>query len=153
MRRSLILPAALLWLVPSADVVLAADPPAEHGQTEAAEQPHGEEAAHGDTTGTHGDDYDVLVVPALYVASDALLGRLVSFVENGGHLVLTLKSGFADESSRIRWVRAPGPLREAAGFSYQEFSFDFKTYHKKEDSHQTIVDPQQQWLIDLETSN
>ena len=71
---------------------------------------------------TNLDDYDVLVVPALYVASDALLGRLVSFVENGGHLVLTLKSGFADESSRIRWARAPGPLREAAGFSYQEFS-------------------------------
>jgi F-type H+-transporting ATPase subunit a len=61
MRRSLILLAALLWLVPSADVVLAADPPAEHGQTEAAEQPHGEEAAHGDTTGTHGDDYDPVI--------------------------------------------------------------------------------------------
>ncbi len=67
-------------------------------------------------------DYDVLVVPALYVASDALLGRLVAFVEGGGHLLLTFKSGFADEHSRVRWSRAPGPLREAAGFSYQEFS-------------------------------
>jgi beta-galactosidase len=67
-------------------------------------------------------DYDVLVVPALYVASDALLGRLVDFVKGGGHLLLTFKSGFADEHSRVRWSRAPGPLREAAGFSYQEFS-------------------------------
>src|ERR1700689_814352 len=35
---------------------------------------------------------------------------------------LTFKSGFANENSAVRWVRAPGPLREAAGFSYQEFS-------------------------------
>jgi beta-galactosidase len=68
------------------------------------------------------EEYDVLLVPALYVASDELLGRLVDFVRRGGHLLLTFKSGFADEHSRIRWSRAPGPLREAAGFSYQEFS-------------------------------
>jgi len=36
--------------------------------------------------------------------------------------VMTFKSGFANENSAVRWVRAPGPLREAAGFSYQEFS-------------------------------
>jgi beta-galactosidase len=66
--------------------------------------------------------YDVLVVPPLYVADDALLGRLAAFVERGGHLLLTFKSGFCDEHSRVRWTRAPGPLREAAGFSYQEFS-------------------------------
>ena len=35
---------------------------------------------------------------------------------------MTFKSGFANENSAVRWVRAPGPLREAAGFSYQEFS-------------------------------
>jgi beta-galactosidase len=36
--------------------------------------------------------------------------------------VMTFKSGFANENSAVRWVRAPGPLREACGFSYQEFS-------------------------------
>jgi beta-galactosidase len=66
--------------------------------------------------------YDVLLVPPLYIADDALLERLVAFVEQGGHLLLTFKSGFCDEHSRVRWTRAPGPLREAAGFSYQEFS-------------------------------
>jgi beta-galactosidase len=71
---------------------------------------------------TNLQDYDVLVVPALYVASDELLGRLVAFVKGGGHLLLTFKSGFADEHSRVRWSRAPGPLRQAAGFSFQEFS-------------------------------
>jgi beta-galactosidase len=67
-------------------------------------------------------DYQVIVVPPLYIAGDALLEKLSAFVENGGHLVLSLKSGFCDEYSTVRWTRAPGPLRKAAGFSYQEFS-------------------------------
>jgi beta-galactosidase len=66
--------------------------------------------------------YDVLLVPPLYVASDALLGKISEFAQAGGHVVLTFKSGFTDEHSSVRTVRAPGPLREAAGLSYQEFS-------------------------------
>jgi len=66
--------------------------------------------------------YAVIVAPPLYVADDALLRRLVEFVRAGGHLVLSFKSGFANEYSTVRWTRMPGPLREAAGFSYQEFS-------------------------------
>ena len=66
--------------------------------------------------------YKLLVVPALYIADDALLNRIADYVKNGGHVVMTFKSGFANENSAVRWVRAPGPLREAAGFSYQEFS-------------------------------
>jgi beta-galactosidase len=67
-------------------------------------------------------DYQVIVVPPLYIASDALLERLSSFVAQGGHLLLTLKTGFCDENSMVRPVRAPGPLRKACGFYYQEFS-------------------------------
>ncbi len=66
--------------------------------------------------------YKVVVAPPLYIASDALLERLVDYVRAGGHLVLTLKSGFCDEYSTVRAAMAPGPLREAAGFHYQEFS-------------------------------
>ena len=66
--------------------------------------------------------YKVLIVPALYISDDALLQRISDYVKNGGHVVMTFKSGFANENSAVRWVRAPGPLREAAGFSYQEFS-------------------------------
>jgi beta-galactosidase len=66
--------------------------------------------------------YDVLVVPPLYVASDALLGKIADFAKAGGHVLLTLKSGFTNEWNTVRWTRAPGPLREAGGFSYQEFS-------------------------------
>ena len=43
-------------------------------------------------------------------------------MKGGGHVLMTFKSGFANENSAVRWVTAPGPLREAAGFSYQEFS-------------------------------
>jgi beta-galactosidase len=66
--------------------------------------------------------YKLLIVPALYIVDDALLQRISDYVKNGGHVVMTFKSGFANEYSAVRWVRAPGPLREAAGFSYQEFS-------------------------------
>jgi beta-galactosidase len=66
--------------------------------------------------------YKVIVVPPLYIATDALLQKLSDYVKGGGHVLMTFKSGFANEESAVRSVRAPGPLREAAGFSYQEFS-------------------------------
>jgi len=67
-------------------------------------------------------DYDLVLVPPLYIASDELLLRLSEYVKGGGHVLMSFKSGFADDHSTVRWVRAPGPLREACGFSYQEFS-------------------------------
>jgi beta-galactosidase len=66
--------------------------------------------------------YKVIVVPPLYVASDALLKRLAEYVRGGGNLLVAFKSGFCNEFSTVRWEMAPGPLREAAGFHYQEFS-------------------------------
>lgn len=71
---------------------------------------------------TNFSDYKVILVPPLYVASDALLHRLTDYVRAGGNLVVTLKSGFCNEYSTVRWEMAPGPLREVAGFHYQEFS-------------------------------
>lgn len=66
--------------------------------------------------------YDLLLVPPLYVASDTLLHKIAEYVKNGGHVIMAPKSGFCDENSVVRHIKAPGPLREAAGFSYQEFS-------------------------------
>lgn len=67
-------------------------------------------------------DYKVIVVPPLYVASDAVLARLSEYVKNGGRLVVSFKSGFCNEFSTVRWTTMPGPLKDAAGFHYQEFS-------------------------------
>jgi len=67
-------------------------------------------------------DYKVIVVPPLYVASDALLNKLVDYVRNGGNAVMALKSGFTNEYDTVRWTTMPAALREAAGFHYQEFS-------------------------------
>jgi beta-galactosidase len=68
------------------------------------------------------ENYSLIVVPPLYIASDELLSRLAAYVKNGGHILMAFKSGFCNENSTVRWTLAPGPLREAAGFYYQEFS-------------------------------
>jgi beta-galactosidase len=74
------------------------------------------------TTAAELQQYKLVIVPALYVADDALLKTLSDYVHNGGHVLMTFKSGFTNENSAVRWERAPGPLRQAAGFTYQEFS-------------------------------
>ncbi len=66
--------------------------------------------------------YRVIVVPPLYVSSDDLLNRLADYVRKSGHVVMAFKGGFTNEFDTARWAMAPGPLREAAGFHYQEFS-------------------------------
>ena len=67
-------------------------------------------------------NYKVILVPPLYVAGDDVLRRLAEYVRRGGNLVAAFKSGFCNEYSTVRWEMAPGPLREAAGVHYQEFS-------------------------------
>ncbi len=86
--------------------------------------------------------YKLLIVPALYIADDALLQKISDYVKNGGHVVMTFKSGFANENSAVRWVRAPGPLREATGFSYQEFSNLEKPLALKDDPFHVGTDNQ-----------
>lgn len=66
--------------------------------------------------------YKLIVIPPLYIADDTLLQKISDYVKGGGHVLMCFKSGFANENSAVRWARAPGPLREAAGFNYQEFS-------------------------------
>jgi beta-galactosidase len=50
------------------------------------------------------------------------LTKLSDYVRKGGHMVMAFKSGFTDEHSTVRDAMAPGPLRAAAGFHYQEFT-------------------------------
>jgi beta-galactosidase len=68
------------------------------------------------------ENYKVVIIPALYIASDDVLKRISDYVKGGGHVIMQFKSGFCDENSMVRPMLAPGPLREACGFYYQEFS-------------------------------
>ncbi|MFI7065506.1 beta-galactosidase [Kribbella sp. NPDC050124] len=63
----------------------------------------------------------VLVVPALYIASDAQLDLLVAYAQAGGHLVVGPRTGYADPEARARAEVAPGRLRAAAGVHYFEY--------------------------------
>ncbi len=84
--------------------------------------------------------YRVILVPPLYVASDAVLAKLVDYVKGGGNLVLSFKSGFCNEYSTVRWEMAPGPLRDAAGLHYQEFSSLLRPLALKDDPFQVGAD-------------
>jgi len=67
------------------------------------------------------EEYALLIVPALYAAPDSLLQRLNDYANNGGHIVYTFKSGFADQHVKVRTVRQPGIISEACGISYSMF--------------------------------
>ena len=67
-------------------------------------------------------NYKLLIVPALYAASDELLERLNAFVKNGGHIVYTFKSGFSDQYVKVRSSVQPGIIGEACGISYSQFT-------------------------------
>jgi beta-galactosidase len=66
--------------------------------------------------------YKLIIVPALYAASDAVLKQLNQFVKNGGHVVYTFKSGFSDENVKVRATIQPGIINEACGVSYSQFT-------------------------------
>ena len=89
---------------------------------------------------TNLSDYKVILVPPLYVASDEVLNRLADYVHSGGHLVMAFKSGFTNEYDTVRWKMAPGPLRKAAGFHYQEFSSLAKPLALKDDPFKAGAD-------------
>ncbi|GAA4986914.1 beta-galactosidase [Nonomuraea thailandensis] len=63
-----------------------------------------------------------VVAPALYCLSDGTARELEAYARGGGHLVLTFRTGYADEEARARAEIAPGPLRALAGVRYLEYS-------------------------------
>ncbi|KRF42727.1 beta-galactosidase [Paenibacillus sp. Soil787] len=67
------------------------------------------------------ENYELILVPALYAASDELLERLNAFVRNGGHIVYTFKSGFTNEHVKVRTTHQPGAIDEVCGVRYSMF--------------------------------
>ena len=66
--------------------------------------------------------WPVLIAAALYVADDSLLATLDEYARAGGHLVLSFRSGYADEEARPRAEVMPGALRSAVGARYREYT-------------------------------
>ncbi|MCG8710098.1 beta-galactosidase [Brenneria sp. 4F2] len=66
--------------------------------------------------------YQVLVIPALYAADDALLARINSYIHKGGRALIGFKSGFCDENVKVRREKQPGILSRSCGVSYSQFS-------------------------------
>ena len=93
--------------------------------------------------------YKLLIVPAVYVADDALLQRISDYIKHGGHVLMTFKSGFTNENTAVRWIMAPGPLREALGFHYQEFSNLAQPLALKDDPYHTGGDNKVQYWAEF----
>ncbi len=75
-----------------------------------------------DPSSTELEEYKLIVVPPLYAASDALLERLNRFVEEGGHVVYGMRSGFTDENVKVRTTHQPGIIEKACGIYYSQFA-------------------------------
>lgn len=72
-------------------------------------------------------DYEILVVPALYSASDETYRELAAFVEKGGKLLSTFKTAVANEHLKISYEGTPKGLQETFGMQYNQFATPSKT--------------------------
>ncbi|MBZ9645752.1 beta-galactosidase [Streptomyces sp. PSKA30] len=66
--------------------------------------------------------YPLVVVPALYLMTEAAGLNLKEYVENGGTLVVSYFSGIVDEHDAVHEGAYPAPLREVLGLTVEEFS-------------------------------
>lgn len=73
------------------------------------------------------DQYKAIFVPALYAAPDELLEKLKQYTANGGTLVATFKTAFANENVKVSHEMQPHILSNCFGISYQQFTFPKNT--------------------------
>lgn len=66
--------------------------------------------------------YSLLVLPCLYSASDELLTAIKGYVHQGGNLLATFRTGFADQYLKIRQNQQPYGLAECLGLHYSRFT-------------------------------
>lgn len=67
-------------------------------------------------------NYDCIVIPALYGASEDLLTAINDYVRNGGHLIATFRSAFSDEHLKIYHDTQPHILNKCLGLHYDQFT-------------------------------
>ena len=70
--------------------------------------------------------YRAIFVPALYAAPDELLRKLDRYVADGGNLIATFKTAFANENVKVSHEVQPHILNHCMGVKYHQFTFPKK---------------------------
>ncbi|MFI5967229.1 beta-galactosidase [Streptomyces asoensis] len=66
--------------------------------------------------------YPLVVVPALYLMTEAAGNNFAEYVAGGGTLVVSYFSGIVDEHDAVHEGACPGALRDVLGLTVEEFS-------------------------------
>ena len=66
--------------------------------------------------------YELVIIPALYAASDEVLSVISEYVKGGGNVFATFKTGFSDENIKVWHDKTPHGLSECFGISYSTFT-------------------------------
>ena len=67
------------------------------------------------------DDYDMVVLPSVYLLSEETTRRVRDYVVGGGRLVVTYYTGISDEKDHVWLGGYPGSIRDVVGVRVEEF--------------------------------
>lgn len=67
-------------------------------------------------------DYSLLLIPALYCASEETIQAIDSYVANGGNAIMTFKSAFSNERIKVYHDEQPHGLTTCFGMTYDQFT-------------------------------
>lgn len=67
------------------------------------------------------DGFKLVIAPTLILLNEVRAAQLKTFVENGGHLVLTIRSGMKADTNALLPLRQPGLLAEITGVEVEDY--------------------------------
>jgi beta-galactosidase len=65
--------------------------------------------------------YKLVIAPHLHLIDDLVAAHMLRYIENGGHLVLGIRSGVKDAFNALHPCRQPGPLASVLGATVEEY--------------------------------
>lgn len=85
--------------------------------------------------------YKVIVAPMLYMMKEGIAEKLREFTRNGGILIGTYMTGYADENDRCIYGAYPGPLKDVFGIWVEEtdalYQDEYNQIHEIDDDSQS----------------